>query len=670
MNTLRDMPVSRKLATIITLATATAVLLMSAAFFAYDRSSSRREALEQLEMLGRMIAGNSMAAVAFSDARTAAEVLDTLKEQPDIQAACTYDAETHVLAEYHRQAGEKCPPSVSPLPRAAFVPAGAVFAQAIRVNDNVAGYIYLESSLSLMQARQRRFAAITLAFLLISLLAGIVLGTILQRWIVTPLTELAAVMGTVSESRDYALRARPRGSDEIGKLVSGFNQMLTEIQESHSRLKQQALNDELTGLPNRRLFADRLAQALALAQRQQSSVAVIYMDLDGFKLVNDTLGHSVGDLLLREVADRLRQRIRASDTFARIGGDEFTVIATTLRGAKQAGLIANDLLAEFARPFAIREHELALTASIGISLYPDDGLEPEQLVRQADTAMYVAKSAGKNQTTFFTPEFGDAVRERLELDNQLRGALERGELTAHYQPEFDVITHRLVRFESLARWHHPTLGMILPQKFIPIAEESGLIVPIGKWMLEQACSAAARWQKLSAHPISVGVNVSIIQFLRGDFVDIVAQTLQSTGLDPGLLQLELTESVLMPGHDDALDKILQLRSLGVSLAIDDFGTGYSALSYLPRLPFDHLKIDRSFLEQIIESRAPQTMMRSVVELAHNLHMIVIIEGVETPEQLMLIRNMGCDEVQGYLLGRPTANPAQYLPGKIEIPAAS
>jgi diguanylate cyclase (GGDEF)-like protein len=534
------------------------------------------------------------------------------------------------------------------------------------------GAVRLAYPLSSVQEFDRHARAHVLQASLVAVFLATIISAFAARFIVTPIAELAATMEQVGLSRDYSVRAEPRGADEVRKLASGFNNMLAEIQASHTRLKQQALHDELTGLPNRRLLADRLSHALAAAKRQQNTVAVIYMDLDGFKLVNDTLGHSVGDLLLRQVAERLRRRVRSSDTIARIGGDEFTIIAAQIRNAKEAALIANYLLAEFATPFVIQEHELMLTASIGISLYPQDGLEAEQIIKQADTAMYVAKSTGKNKATFFTPAFGDAVRERLELENQLRGALERGELAVHYQPEFEITSNRLVRFEALVRWENPTLGMIPPTKFIPIAEESGLIIPIGGWVMEQACAAAARWQTLSHDPVRVAVNVSTIQFLQNNFVEMVDRMLKSTALDPRLLQLELTESVLMPGHGDAMAKLSELRSLGVSLAVDDFGTGYSSLSYLPRLPFDYLKIDRSFLEQIMESKDPRAMMASVINLAHNLQITVIIEGVETPEQLALVRGIGCDEVQGYLFGRPTADPDQYLskyPGLLREPLA-
>ena len=669
MKRLRDISVGRKLALITMAATTTAVLLMSSAFLAYDYSTSRGEALDTLRTFGKIAAGNSSAAVAFNDARTAAEVLATLKEHTEIRNACTYTSEQTVLAEYHLDQRDRCPSSIANSSVAMFSPNGAIYSQPIRLNETTAGYFYMESDLSALRARRNRSVAITVIFLLVSLLAGVLFGFFLQRWVVQPITALASVMDHVSGSNDYAIRASSQGNDEVGKLVRGFNHMLEEVQHSHVRLERQALNDELTGLPNRRLFSDRLLQVLASASRQQSMAAVIYMDLDGFKLVNDTLGHSVGDRLLREVADRLRTRVRASDTFARIGGDEFMILAAPIRDPREAALVADALLHQFSMPFSIEEHELTLTASIGISVYPRDGAGAEELVRNADTAMYVAKGSGKNKTMFFSAEFGDAVRERLELDNQLRGALERGELAIHYQPEFDIDSGKLVRFEALARWHNPTLGMIPPLKFIPIAEENGLIIPIGKWILEQACRQAKQWQDESGASVSVGVNVSSVQFLQSDFVGVVARTLETTGLQPGLLQLEMTESVVLPGRTDCVTRMAQLKALGVSLAIDDFGTGYSSLSYLPRLPFDYLKIDRSFLLQILESKQPKRMMKSLVDLAHNLNIRVIVEGVETEEQFALVENIGCDEAQGYLFGRPTPDPRKFLPAATDSPGA-
>jgi diguanylate cyclase (GGDEF)-like protein len=521
------------------------------------------------------------------------------------------------------------------------------------------------SATELMQASIRKMDAArkaTTVVLLLSTITAIITGSVLvwlaRRWILAPIVNLASVIQKVSQSRNYALRAIPRGQDEIGELVAGFNQMLVEIESRQSQLEHQAVTDELTALPNRRLLADRLAHALARAERQQSMLALLYLDLDGFKLINDTLGHSAGDFLLQEVAGRLRRRVRASDTLARIGGDEFTVVLGDLRNAAEAEVVARELLAQLETPVALKGHELTLTASMGISLYPDDALDPEQLIQHADTAMYVAKSAGKNRYKVFNVEFGDLVRERLELQNLLRGAVERGELMVHYQPEFDLATHRLRRFEALARWQHPTLGMIQPGKFIPIAEETGLINQIGLWVMEQACREAVRWQSVAEHPVQVAVNVSTLQFFREDFVASVTEILRCTGLNPKLLQLELTESVFVPRLGNSSKIMSELRQLGISIAVDDFGTGYSTLSYLPRLPLDCLKIDRSFLYQT--SSDSRALLHSLVKLAHELKMNVIVEGVETPEQLDLIREIGCDEIQGFLFGRPTADPNEYL----------
>ena len=655
-----DISINRKLQIIITIATACALLLISAANAAYDYSTSRRDAVDHIATVGRMVAGNSMAAVAFGDPKAAAEVLNTLDQEADIQLGCTYDSPSHLLAEYHRTSRNRCPEAFASTPPIAGTGSGAAYSQAIVLHDAPRGYVYLQSDGTQMRTRRTRFAGITMVFLLASLGAGSLLGAGLRRWIAKPILDLASVMEQVSKSGAYSLRAAVQGADEIGKLVLGFNQMLSEIENNQAKLKHQALHDELTGLPNRRLLEDRLEHSVAAAKRRQTMVAVLYLDLDGFKLVNDTLGHSIGDQLLRQVADRMRRRIRAADTLARIGGDEFTVIAPDLHRPQDARVLASDLMAELVEPFHINDHELTLTASVGISIYPEHALEPERLIQQADTAMYVAKGAGKNRAEVYTADAGDAVRERLELENQLRGALERGELAVHYQPEFEAATCRLLGFEALARWRHPTLGMIPPLKFIPIAEETGLIVPIGAWVMEQACREAVRWHTVSGRPIKVAVNVSSVQLLRDDFVETVTGVLNRTGLDPDLLQLELTESMLLPGQNEATAKMLELRALGVSLAVDDFGTGYSSLNYVHRLPFDCLKIDRSFLTQIGASRNPHMVMRSLVGMAHGLNMKVIVEGVETPEHWRLVCEIGCDEIQGFLFGRPTAEPDQYL----------
>jgi diguanylate cyclase (GGDEF)-like protein len=487
------------------------------------------------------------------------------------------------------------------------------------------------------------------------------------------INDLARAMQEVATKKNFTARVSAAGSDEMAQLGIGFNKMLSELEEGELakkevevRLQQQAVTDELTGLPNRRLFSDRLAQSMAIAQRELRLLALLYVDLDGFKLVNDSLGHTTGDLLLVEVAQRLRSRIRKADTLARIGGDEFTVVLTTLRTPNEAELVARDLLESLSQQFLVEGHEIGIGASIGFSVFPRDAADPVSLLQQADSAMYSAKHSGKNQVKGFTPELGSFARERLTVENQLRGAIAREEIHLHYQPEFDVLSHRLVRFEALARWVHPALGTIPPAKFIPIAEESGLIVTLGAYLLEHACREAIKWQDLASYPIQVAVNVSSLQFARPAFVEEVAETLKRVGLKPELLQIELTESIMLSGADRAAETMKQLRALGVSLAIDDFGTGYSCLSYLPRLPFNTLKIDRSFVHEMESRAGAKAIVRSLVTLAHSLEMQVIVEGIETVQQLQVVEKLGGNEVQGFLLGRPTPDPASQLHAQKEL----
>jgi diguanylate cyclase (GGDEF)-like protein len=479
--------------------------------------------------------------------------------------------------------------------------------------------------------------------------------------------DLASAMQEVSVEKNFDATVSVSGNREIAQLGVEFNKMLAELhhrdlakQEAEAKLQSQALTDELTGLPNRRLLSDRLAQTLAIATREHHKVALLYLDLDGFKLVNDSLGHTVGDALLGEVAERLRSRIRQSDTLARLGGDEFTALVMNIHGREEAGFIAKGLLEVLAVPFFVENHEITISASIGISIFPDNSTDGTDLLQQADSAMYAAKRNGKNQVTYFTPELGSSVRERLNLENQLRGALSRGEIAVHYQPEFDVVSRRLVRFEALARWAHPTLGEIPPAKFIPIAEESGLIVSLGAFIMDRACAEAVKWQSASSDPIQVAVNVSSLQFVRDTFVEEITEVLHHTGLKPSLLQIELTESVMVSGAERVAETMKRLRALGVSLAIDDFGTGYSCFGYLPRFPFNALKIDRSFVKEIETRSETKAMVHSLVTLAHNLNMQVIVEGVETPRQLEMIKEFGGNQVQGFLLGGPTPDPVLQL----------
>jgi diguanylate cyclase (GGDEF)-like protein/PAS domain S-box-containing protein len=438
--------------------------------------------------------------------------------------------------------------------------------------------------------------------------------------------------------------------------VTQLRQHQIELQRAKDAAVRDSLVDLLTGLPNRRHLLEALSARIAAAARDGSMVGLLYLDLDGFKLVNDSLGHAIGDELLVQVANSLAFWIPESDVLARLGGDEFMVIMNSLRRKEDASELAANLLGAVAKTFHVRGHELAIGVSIGISIFPDDGTGAEELMQEADGAMYAAKRDGRNRIMHFTSEIGAQAHERLTLENLLRGAIARCEISVHYQPEYELADHRLTRFEALARWTHPILGEIPPCKFIPIAEESGMIAALGAYIMERACAEAVKWQGLTPDPIQIAVNVSSIQFRHKGFVKEVSAILQRTGLKPGLLQLELTESVMLGGVEQAAATIDRLREIGVSMAVDDFGTGYSNMSYLPSLAFDTLKIDRSFVINMDTQPERESMIRTLISLARNFGMRVIVEGVEKPEQLALVKSFGANEVQGFLLGRPCADP--------------
>jgi diguanylate cyclase (GGDEF)-like protein/PAS domain S-box-containing protein len=421
-------------------------------------------------------------------------------------------------------------------------------------------------------------------------------------------------------------------------------------------LAHQARHDHLTGLGNRLLLADRLDASIARAALSGRKTAVIYLDLDGFKLVNDTLGHEAGDDLLKQVTDRLEAGIREPDTLARMGGDEFMLVINEVPDSQTALTVANRLAAALRKPLSVAGHQLCVTASMGIGIYPEDGIDVSTLRRNADAAMYQAKRAGKDQILFFTPAMRATFLERFELEADLRQALERGDLALHYQPIFEAAQCRQTAFEALARWFHPTRGYIPPGKFIPVAEETGLISKLGAWALKQACFDCRNWQRQGLDSIRVAANVSALEFAGASFVEGVLALLDETGLRGDLLELELTETTLMRDLDASVLKMSALRKRGVRISIDDFGTGYSSLGYLARLPIDTLKIDRSFVAELSVNSTALSLIEGMITLAHNIGKRVIVEGVETDWQLTTLRDLGCDEVQGFLLGRPAALP--------------
>ena len=444
--------------------------------------------------------------------------------------------------------------------------------------------------------------------------------------------------------------------NEAGQLIGfqGVDRDITERRQAEARIEFLAHHDVLTGLPNRVLLRDRFEHALAVAERAQSQVAMLFLDLDNFKMVNDTLGHAAGDQLLLQVVTRLSACTRESDTISRQGGDEFILLLNDVPDQETVERIASQILVSLAEPLEIDGHELNAACSIGIAVYPADGNGFDTLLKKADAAMYNAKGAGRNIYRFFDDQMNQQAHEHLLLQNRLSRALFQAEFYLHYQPQLEIRSGRVVGVEALLRWRNPDLGEVAPARFIPVAEGCGLIVSIGAWVMEEACRQAQAWRQAGGFDMTMSVNLSALQFRRAGLVDTVAGALKRSGLPPHLLELELTESILLQDVENTLDTVRKLKALGVRLSIDDFGTGYSSLSYLKRFAVDRLKIDRSFVHDVDTDPDNAAIVRAVIQLARSLRLGTVAEGVETEAQLAFLQDEGCQDVQGYLFSRPLA----------------
>lgn len=448
--------------------------------------------------------------------------------------------------------------------------------------------------------------------------------------------------------------------DAAGKLVlmEGTIEDITDRKRAEEQVQFLAYYDALTGLPNRTLLRDRLGKALAAARRRNEKVALLFLDLDHFKTINDSLGHSVGDQLLQDVSERLKKWAREQDTVARIGGDEFVIVLTGVKDVPDAAIATERIMDVMTAEFRVQDRKFTVCCSVGVSIYPDHGKDSETLIKNADAAMYCAKESGRNAFRFFTEEMNVEVVERLNIEHHLRLAVEKGELFLMYQPQVDIATGRIVGMEALLRWKHPELGIVPPERFIRVAENSGLILPIGEWVLRTACKTARKWQDQGLPAIVIAVNVSAIQFRQDGFRDLIQRVLRDTGLPPQSLELELTESLLLSTGDLTFPLLQDLKSMGVNLAIDDFGTGYSSLSYLRQFPVNKLKIDRSFMQAVALSADDAVVAAAIISMGKSLNLKVIAEGVENEEQMSFLREHQCDEMQGYFFSKPiTADEA-------------
>lgn len=585
-----------------------ALMLAMLLLIAFEYTSLRRAAIEETQAEAAVLADNLAAAVLFDDERATREIVSSLRHSTAVLRSGAFDSKRRLLGDFRRDESEA--PVAFPdhlTPGAEHFASGRLELLApILHKDGVVGHLYISKSLQPIYSRLGLYLLATLVIVAGALLAASVLVRRAHR----------------------------------------------EISRAEEKLETLAHIDAVTGLENRHAFNERLRYAVELAGQFGERVAVLALDLDNFKSVNDTLGHQAGDELLRMVAHRLRNALRHEDTLCRIGGDEFSVILPRLRDDREMVVVGEKVTQVCAESYRIEGQDFFVTISVGIAVFPYHAQDIAGLVSSADRAMYRAKEAGKNTWRLFSAEMNDGLVLRVAMENALWKAIERGEMDLHYQPQFSEDGKRLIGAEALMRWSHPEFGEVSPSEFIPIAERNGQIVALGAWALRKAVCDAVFWHGISRTPVRVAVNVSARQMMAGDFVESVRSVLDEFHLAPSMLEIELTESVLMDNIHRQMEVMASLRKLGVAVAIDDFGTGYSSMAYLQRLPIDRLKIDRAFVRDLPEQVSAVAIMRAMVALAHNIGLGVTAEGVETEAQSEMLRTLGVDEQQGYLLGRP------------------
>ncbi len=508
------------------------------------------------------------------------------------------------------------------------------------------------------------------SFVTLGILFSILMLGLLHWLVIKRLERLDLEVAEIGTKKSLHQRVGLKGNDELTSVSSQINSLLDIIQTSHEQLEQRVLErtkelninkehlaklahyDPVTNLPNRVFFNEMLNKSIHQATREHKKLAVLFMDLDKFKNINDAFGHNMGDLVLKEIASRFAKTLRAGDIVARIGGDEFIILLNDISNTNSAVPVAEKLLKTCAEPIHIHSHEFHLSSSIGICIFPDNGTSLEDLQKNADMAMYKAKNAGGNIYEFFTPDMHSAASDYMKWEAAMRRALMNDEFMLYYQPKLNLAEKTITGVEALIRWNHPELGLISPAKFIPIAEESGLIMQMGEWALRAACRANQSWQEQGYKPITIAVNLSPIQFRHQDILTLVKSILTETKLDPKFLELEITESAVMDNNIDAAAKLTEIQNMGVSIAIDDFGTGYTSISYFKQFPINTIKIDQSFIKGITANTNDLAITSGIIALAHSLDIKVVAEGVETAEQLKLLKDHHCDLIQGYYLSRP------------------
>lgn len=706
---LQNLPIRRKLLVMSLLLSSFSIVTLSITFLLNEFLIYRTYVTSDIKTQSCIVAQNIASSLVFQDQRSARETLTGLKPNQRIQAVAVFTADKRLFVVHINNDGDgkhlrneflllqqpganyaalyqalftgvQHQPPLTPHP---------LFEEQVIVDGQRVGSVIIQSNLHDLYDNMMFLGLLILVVAGLTLLVAILLGIWFQRLIASPIDALLSTMQQVSIHKDFSHRIPIETTDELGQLVNSFNLMLTEIEsrdqsllERQQQLDQMAHYDNLTGLPNRTMLFDRLNQALHQARRYKLNMAILFIDLDHFKDINDSLGHKAGDELLKQVAARLDTMVRGSDTVARLGGDEFTICLHNVSSVENACIVAQKVVDLYAKPFVLEGRACTVTGSVGVALYPHDGQTAEELLKAADTAMYHAKMKGKNTFQLYSPEMQIQVSERLALQKNLLKAVENHELMLVYQPIVATDTGRIVAVEALLRWNHPGRGILHPKTFLDIAEGSEAIHQIGAWVLAEACRQCVIWHRTGHPELQVSVNLSTEQFKKAGLGESVLSILQETGLPPSSLQLDLSESIIkltcdealeqltytpatdnyeLPcpygtGHECALHPLYTFRNAGIKLAFDNFGTGHSSLGYLNHLPIDCIKVDRRFTSRTDSVRGT-ALLGAIIAMAHNLGLQIVAEGVETEQQLASLKQQGCERVQGYLTGRPMSAEA-------------
>ena len=714
MKKFRDISIRRKLTLIIVVISSVSLLLASIAFITTDRINTREALGNNLRTMADIIAANSSAALLFGDTLAGEENLGFLEAQEHIEAVEIFGLDGSEFVSYRKESTGHAHPR-----KPDFGTNNILFRDNhielfsnITHEGEIIGVVYIRSDTKAVRERLIWFLGIVCVVLLTSLLVTLMLSAQMQRIITDPLLRLSAIARQISIEKNYSLRVIGKGKDELGNLVVDFNKMLDEIQlrdnelkdhktqledrvtqrtreleESNNQLSQSkrqaetvakrmeyhAHHDDLTGLPNRILLNDRINTELAHARRQKSMMALLFLDLDRFKLINDSLGHAIGDQLLRVISRRLKNCVREEDTIARLGGDEFMILLPRITSSSDAGRVGRKITEALVEPVSCNGHEIHITTSIGISIYPFDSTDVETLIKNADISMYRAKELGRNKVVYYTAEMNAGSRKQLALETNLRKALDRGELELHYQPKINTARNTVVGVEALLRWNHPTMGSVSPAEFIPVAEDSGLIIPIGEWVLETAFKQLRKWHDAGHDELTMAVNLSSAQLSRSGIEATIHDSIENAGIDPCMAELEITENIAIHDIDSAIAILNKLKCTGINIAMDDFGTGYSSLSYLRKLPIDIVKIDQSFVRDIPDSKEAILIAQAIIAMAQSLRLSLIVEGIENVKQLNYFRQQGCEVMQGFLFSRPVAAEdileilnSHTIPGSVNV----